>query len=688
MAGRKHHFIPQLYLRGFLAPGGGERVWQYRRASEAPFLSPIKDVGAQRDFYGAPNAAGVAPVDDAITAYENEIAEHVRYLRSLPDGRVENSDALAAALVHLIVRSRHVRETMKDFIGQMLESLRSITADSQVLRSWLGIDGDSFHPDLERQLEMTLILSGAEARLGLRRETLKRYTRYMIRERFDLFHPPELRKLAPQLEELGGKLNQTADETHLKILAESLSPEQRVEVLAALQWTIRSTAGPLVLPDCMGMSVSSTGVWRPALFVEQTDQVGFVMPLDRNRCLVGLADGNAAIDLAPYNEHAAACSSEFFVSSENEPSLVALIGQIGVVVNTQIEETISNASAEALADLDLHVLPDSDSGSLQRQKSTSEDPINFYFEGIGSQEDAQAIADTAAALIRYYSQDHPIGFLHGVTFAADLRVAADNLAKEFGGHPVYPSSSDLFSSVATYQTVPGDLHNLFRPIILLDYGYGLLADEDAYRHASASILYGSLAAASLMQIRYEAVEDRLKETPETALQFRLLEDGADGFSTYYTTRLSAFLIKDPLGSFEDELITMLERASVGLVWAYERHTDDGLVDTVYGPVRAIATSVLLTAARIAARLDAVDPNIETPAVLKDRLRPYGLDTWFELFRRDLAKTYARLPTHAEKDVFVTVPHFERLLWAMGVVPEAMDDGRLWINFRMLPSFGN
>lgn len=688
MSGRKHHFIPQLYLRGFLVPGGGERVWQYRRTADAPLLSPIRNVAAQRDFYGSPNLDGTPSLDDAITVYEAEIDRQTKFLRLQPDGPIQDSRTVATLVAHLIVRSRHVRETMKGFVGQAIESLRSIITDSENLRRWLGLDAENFDPNLEHQLELALIASGAERHFNLKLETLKRYTRYLVREQFDIYHPVELRRLTPQMEILDDSLDQTADQTHLKILGDSLSPEQRVEVLASMTWSIRSaTDGPLILPDCVGLSVSRSGDWRPALFVEQMEQAGFVVPLDHQRCLVGVSSSDVFIDLSTYNNHAAACSSEFFVASCDDPAFIELKARIGTVVNAQIEEMIAKASEDALADLNMNT---SQPDAMQPSASNAaliDDSINFHFEGVQSREDAEAIAEESGSLVGYFSRSHAVSFLHGITYATDLRAAADNLADKFGGNPVYPSESDLFSSAAIYQPVPGDEHEMLRPIIHMDFGYGLISEDKSFRRASAATLFSGLAAASLMQIRHEAFPDGIGETSQNALQHRLLEDGAEGFSTYYSTRVSAFLLEESLGSFEDELITLLERAAIGMAWAYERYAEDDQVDTVYRPAVAISSSILLTAARIAARIDAVDPMLKTPEGLLDRLRPFGLDMWFLLLRRDLAETFARLPEHTERDLLITVPHFERLLWAMGVVPERTEDGRVWVDFRMMPGLG-
>ncbi|MEL6827241.1 MAG: hypothetical protein AAFZ74_19015 [Pseudomonadota bacterium] len=688
MSGRKHHFIPKLYQCGFLAPGPGEQVWQYRRLKDGPFLTSIADVGAQRDFHGKPNQAGISPLDDEITDYERLLDKDIKTLRALPDGPIGESELITSAAAHLIIRARHTRLAMQGMMEKLFETLLTLMTDTEILRSAIGLDAEVFHPKLEAMLQMELTKSGAEQRFGLKRKTLERYMRYIVRERFDQFFPSHVRTLSPEITALGEKADETSRDTHLRALDASLVPDKRVERLSELSWSIRTAEElPVIVPDCVGLWVTKSGQWRPALFAEKTNEAGFVIPIDQTRLAIGLVDPENEIDLSAYTENAIACSSEFFIAPCEAESLAQLMPKIGTILDQHVDKLLSEASQEALSEFglveDMSAMPASD----EREPVTENSSINFQFLGGISKEDAQAIANEAASYVQLYSRDYPIDHLDGVTYASNLIEAADELAETTGANPVYPSESDLYSSVATYQSVPGAVGEKLRPIIHLDYAHALVCEDIDFRRQAVALLFGGLASASLKQIRSEAFPTGLDIAEFGLLESTFMFNGGEGFSTYYTTRVSAFLVQTPFGDFEDELITLLERAAIGMMWAHERRQNGEDIDTVYLPALSISSSILLLAARIAARLDAADPDLVTPEGLLDRLRPFGLDQWFNLLRRDLAQTFAKLPNHSKRDILVTVSHFERLLWAMGVVPEPYEGDQLWVHLGMLPSLG-
>src|SRR5437868_9350288 len=109
MAGRNHHFIPQLLQKGFSArqtKNGKHQVWFYRRG-QAPSLTCTRNLFAEKDFYGPP-----APVVDKLITDD----ETQRFDRLMNDMRSATATQLiglsedATNFVHQIsVRVRWVR---------------------------------------------------------------------------------------------------------------------------------------------------------------------------------------------------------------------------------------------------------------------------------------------------------------------------------------------------------------------------------------------------------------------------------------------------------------------------------------------------------------------------------------------------------------------------------------------------
>lgn len=113
--GRNQHTLPQFLLRGFASRVRNKRekpehyIWRFPRVGE-PHETNIRNVAAERDFYGAPGEAEV----DAKLARDDEprFSVLVEQLRACP-GEVPEELALLvpAFIVHIETRTRHWRET-------------------------------------------------------------------------------------------------------------------------------------------------------------------------------------------------------------------------------------------------------------------------------------------------------------------------------------------------------------------------------------------------------------------------------------------------------------------------------------------------------------------------------------------------------------------------------------------------
>lgn len=50
MAGRKQHFIPQSFLKGFVIPDGNDKLWLYKKDSDKPIRVPRKTTARKKHF--------------------------------------------------------------------------------------------------------------------------------------------------------------------------------------------------------------------------------------------------------------------------------------------------------------------------------------------------------------------------------------------------------------------------------------------------------------------------------------------------------------------------------------------------------------------------------------------------------------------------------------------------------------
>lgn len=124
---RKHHFLPQFYLRGFSADGISlHQVW---KRSDRSVGCRIKDVAAIRDFHELDfdDAADPLAIERELAAVEGEMAADVASL--LRDG-ITNSRALVQTIGFVALQrmrvpavKRHIEQSLGATIRAMAETL-------------------------------------------------------------------------------------------------------------------------------------------------------------------------------------------------------------------------------------------------------------------------------------------------------------------------------------------------------------------------------------------------------------------------------------------------------------------------------------------------------------------------------------------------------------------------------------
>jgi hypothetical protein len=125
-APRKHHYVPQFYLRGFV--GERDQLFVTDRPSEKSFRTPPKNVAAERDFNRV-EIEGMDPgvVEKALAEFEGKVApalERIKETKSLANK--EDRDALMNLISALAIRNPRTRSTINDFIGELVQKAMEI----------------------------------------------------------------------------------------------------------------------------------------------------------------------------------------------------------------------------------------------------------------------------------------------------------------------------------------------------------------------------------------------------------------------------------------------------------------------------------------------------------------------------------------------------------------------------------
>jgi hypothetical protein len=133
MAGNRQHILPRFLLKGFASrvERKGIYTWVYSK-ERGPFETNIINVGVEKYFYGGD---GELNVDDDITDFEGEYAPLLDELRE-HEGQVEISDPRIANLItHLVVRTKHIRESLRESSEFMIQKISKHLSDFANLKA-------------------------------------------------------------------------------------------------------------------------------------------------------------------------------------------------------------------------------------------------------------------------------------------------------------------------------------------------------------------------------------------------------------------------------------------------------------------------------------------------------------------------------------------------------------------------
>ncbi|WP_300527705.1 DUF4238 domain-containing protein [Maricaulis sp.] len=672
MAGRKHHFIPRFFLKGFGAPEKPTHLWRLTQAGE-PKLVNMTNLAAQRDFYGAPGPDGTSEDDDRITVYERSLIDTAEALRSVAKLDDQLSSNAARLLAHLLLRAKHLRVAMYELQSNLFNDIVETVSEPEFLKAQLfGADG-RMHEALETGLLRELAHNNVATTLNVPTHVLQRIVRRVLREKADTLLASVETSFEPFREYLDQNGLDIAREAHLKALRRDLAPSKRTEEFAGLEWEIINSDSPsIILPDCIGLAVDRNGNWSPALLNNSRDQGAFIFPVSSRRVLVAHKGDGFEWNAETYAQQAMRLASEFVLAPTLGQKTPADYARIGSGTLDVVQQFVDEAKSGLLSP------PTPQLANPPIEIATDTIPsIPVAFHGGGDKEEAHDIANSAAMVARAYHKYFPLNGLDGITFTDDLFHSARAFADEHNCEPTLPSNQEehyITSSVT--QTFEVDGITKSHPIIHSSFGRMLL-DEQSMNFGIQAVA-GALGPVILTDFRArytQAPEDHI----DSDLRRALSRYNFCPLDCYFSQRLAAGLGgEDHLESEVDTYSRYLTEAVEGMVALL---TSGEVTDPsdVFHPGLGHAINLGHLSARIAGFLDAVGTEFSPPSALVDALREADLFDWFLLFRSDLQEQFDALPYIPNPSTDPMLDHLDRLLMALLIWVRLEDEG-LWVQW--------
>lgn len=660
MAGKRQHYVPRFLQRGFLigrkdATAEAERTWLHRLGAPARPVG-IGDVGVEDWFYSRKGLPGEVTLDHAITEFEKGFSRDVAILRGSAPGTIIEPEHAARTVVHLVMRTAHLRRTISTGMVSMVEEVQALFSDPQRLAAMLGFDAPALAnvvTEAIRDTALKLVPAGFPPAFS------ERLLTFIIRERGDELAANVVAMFSASLPTLLTGLASMVRNSHNELVARPLDDHGWVRVLSGFTWSVEG-ASDLILPDAVALSKTVNGSLEALLFTGGTDTELVLLPLAHDRMLVGRRDPAATVDFATFNAAAAAACQSFFISARlhDEDALTSTIGSgPAKALIHAIAESIANAEeARSFA-------PDQLPPAQPRRLKQDEFSYSVTLHDFGDELLAREYGDILQSVIASLSRDLPLHELDGITIAADY---ADALAKLDLGDPRLPpvvSGALAYSTgVAMPVTVMRDgkrkQHLVLSAWIAAGWASENLQTRAMTLHLLIKMLAGIANSAQFAQPVAFKPDEMARELHHAV---------ARAPSSYWSAKRAAFVAPDEGITYADLVLDSLKHASEAIGMAHARMTDSSDVGEAFNVALESVSAVLGHAADWVGHRDglAEDQPFEGDD-LQARLAPYGLDHWLTLFGRDLTASYTEVGALDLSVVATLSRHVERLLWSIGV----------------------
>lgn len=689
MAGRKQHYIPQCFLRGFEASRSGKvtQVIVFRHGRK-PYLSGISDVAAQRDFYSGLPGEGQKTLDDVITEYENRLGSLLSELRSIQLGQPIPPWLAAEVVSHLTIRTASVRDSFGLGAQELMSGASLFFGDSEVVRQHLKIDTAEPDPLIIEEIDKAIdqALPGLPTAAS---SALRRVAMFKLREFFSEEYGKHLGTLMDGFESIMQSLPKIVRDGHTKALTNTVVPEVRVSALADLHWTkIGVDSGQhFVLPDCIAMARANgqDEEYMPYLLHPNDELAVIVMPLSTSELLIGCRDTKTPkVDAVAMNRFAAKCAFDFFVASKCDEETLEASTLIGVgskaSILTAVRESLCDFISPKHKNPSLPVDAQEGSNTLSEVEETSRGHSYLVsFRGCADQATANRIADVVRIVVNQLGRHMPVRRIESITFASDYEQALADIDRGFQApSPLTPTSVEYGVGVAMAPLVLRD--NGIRCCIVMRswVGQALLSNEDNADWRSAVHILGTMVArAAYIDMVDNALPGVLLkplDDPWAAFFLRHIESIS---SNYFSARSVAGINPELKSGYQELFHNALNSAFETIPAARLEYRSHGDLDAFLELAMSRLSDILVHGAAAIGHCDGLEESLTDDEETKLLLAQSGLLGWCNVYQRDLETVYNRRGRWESLTDFLSLAiHLERLLWQFGIFPWRTDDNQI------------
>ena len=283
-------------------PGGSKKesaVWVYERGRDArPEL--VKDIGAEECFYSEPSTDGSKTLDEHIKDYENSFSIFLNNLKKGAIGEIVDPRHASEIVAHLTIRNAHFRRTFSFGIERIYNDAAALFSNKATLRPIMGVDDKQPSSRLMAAVDEHVNENPALASLGLPPRIFHHIAQMCLKEQFNRFFSEQIPTMISAIEGVADLAPYVVKKTHNKILTESAAPDNRIQFLRAMEWSVhQATDVSFVLPDCVALGMDEEALWKSFLLTNLSMVKVVLLPVSSTKMLVGIRTGEAIPDCSP-----------------------------------------------------------------------------------------------------------------------------------------------------------------------------------------------------------------------------------------------------------------------------------------------------------------------------------------------------------------------------------------------------
>jgi hypothetical protein len=344
MSGKRQHFIPQFYQKGFLSKDKKNYTYQYLKDGRI-LPANIKNVATEGFFYSEGEDHSI---DNVITDAEDEFAKLITIFRSDDIDDVYFND-VPKLISHLESRTRSIRVSFQNsatyLMGEIKEKFLKDDVLTKYFKEKILSDPNKFNELLDAQLDEKKV--PLELRDGIKK---------LMLANSDQWIPPVVKNLVEEIKPLldvmiSTKLPEAMKSGHLKALRESIHPAIKVKKYDLLTFKVINTDFDIPLGDSIVLfEVDGKRSFKP--FCERDDLLkNIYLPISSRRILWGTLD-DLIPNLNDLDLNIARCSMEFFIASSKNERFNYIQREIGqnshILAEEEIDQILDELIGESL----------------------------------------------------------------------------------------------------------------------------------------------------------------------------------------------------------------------------------------------------------------------------------------------------------------------------------------------------